>query len=125
MYEKYRALTDEDYIEIGQRFGSDDVAAEAALTIARWGEDLVVLSRYGYGNASFDAFKGLVAEHRSIRTARPDAVASKLSALRNRDLSIEAGWEWVDQTSCALAFPAGSKRDMAATLNTAFPKKQL
>jgi hypothetical protein len=120
---KFKVLGDADYIVAGRRFPSDGVAVEADLAIARWVEDMDVLSEFGLGAASLAYFRGLVADHRGLRASRAEAVAAKSVAIGGRDDSLERGWEWTEEVVIALQLPAMKSGDIAAKLNAAHPER--
>ena len=70
MTAKYRAFSDEDYLRMGQRHGSDDVATEGEETLARWTADLAVLTKYGFGQATLSGVEALLGKHAQARQDR-------------------------------------------------------
>lgn len=118
---KFRFLLDADFIVIGRRHGSDDVALEGAETEARWRRDVAPLAAYGFGQAGLDGFVAMLAEHGKLRAARPDAVAGKKMSVVNRDQQVAAGWAWVDRVSAVLGTLGRTDRTLATALATATP----
>lgn len=118
----YRTYNEEDYVDIGSRFSSDDVAQEAAEVIVRWQGDLDVLTRYGHGERTLERFQALAEEQKGLRTNRPTAVAEKTSAIKARKKELKKGWEWFDQASMALSIVAENDSKLADALNAAHPK---
>jgi hypothetical protein len=52
-------------------------------------------------------FEADIASHESLRSARPDAVTEKRSAVVMRDRQVSRGWSWVDQVKSVLDAPPG------------------
>lgn len=121
MSSKSRFLTDTQYIVIGRRYGSDDVAWEASEAAARWNRDQAQLSSYGYGPAALALFEADRVQHDSLRAARPQAIAAKKTAVVSRDKRVSAGWAWVDRVSSTLGVLARTDETLATALATAMP----
>jgi len=121
MSSKSGFLTDPQYIIIGRRYGSDDVAWEASEAAARWNRDQMQLASYGYGPAALAVFEADRAQHDSLRASRPQALAAKKTAVAERDKLVSAGWAWVDRVSSALGILARSDEALATALVTATP----
>jgi hypothetical protein len=116
-----RFLTDAQLIDVGRRYGSDDVALEAAEAMARWKRDLPVLARYGYGQTVFDAFMADFNEHDKLRSARPEAVAGKKTAVNERDQQVSHGWTWVARVVGSLGVLASTDQVLDTALVAAEP----
>ena len=118
---KTRYLTDAQVTIVGRRYGSDEVALEASEALARWRRDVAALAGYGYGQSALDAFAADVAQHATLRAARPEAVAGKKTAVLTRDQQVSLGWAWVDRVSSMLGLLARTDQTLATTLATARP----
>lgn len=114
-------LTDSQFIEIGRRYGSDEVAREAMEAAARWHRDQAQLGSYGFGATALSAFEADRTQHDALRAARPQAVATKRIAVVSRDKQVSAGWAWVDRVSSILGTLARSDEALAASLAAATP----
>jgi len=121
MSSKSGFLTEPQYIIIGRRYGSDDIAWEASEVAARWNRDQAQLASYGYGPAALAAFEAERAKHDSLRAARPQAIAAKKTSVTLRDKQVSAGWAWVDRVSSALGMLARTDETLATALATATP----
>jgi hypothetical protein len=118
---KTRYLTDAQLTIVGRRYGSDEVALEASEALARWRRDVAALAGYGYGQSALDAFAADLAQHESLRAARPEAMAEKKMAVVTRDRQVSAGWAWVDRVSGILGVLARTDQNLATALGTATP----
>jgi len=118
---KLRYLSDSEYVVVGRRHGSDEVALEAAEAEARWRRGLDALAAYGFGKAALDAFVGLLAEHAKLRGARPDAVADKRMSVVKRNQQVAAGWAWVDRVKAVLGTLGRTDQAVATALAAALP----
>ena len=114
-------LTDPQYIVIGRRYGSDEVAWEASEAAARWNRDQLPLASYGYGPVTLAVFEADRAQHDSLRASRPQALAAKKTAVVLRDKQVSAGWAWVDRVSSALGTLARADQTLATALASAMP----
>ena len=121
MATKLKVLGEENYVVIGRRHGSDEVAAEARETRERWARDLPVLTSYGYGEQTMGKFDELQKEHTDARTTRSEAVAAKSTAVQERNDTVEDGFIYVNQILCALSLPAMDNEELANDLNAARP----
>lgn len=121
MATKHVALTDEDYVVIGRRHGSEDVRAEVGEALERLERDLAVLTEWGFGQASLTALAALRDEHGKLLSARSEAVAAKFEALTGRDAAVNTGWRFVQQVEGALTVAALGEADLASALNAALP----
>jgi len=102
MSKRTRYRTDVQLIEIGRRYGADEVALEASEAMARWKRDLGPLASYGFGQEALNAFAADYAEHGKLRSARPEAVAEKKMSVASRDRQVSLGWAWVDRVDSTL-----------------------
>jgi hypothetical protein len=118
---KTRYLTDAQLTIVGRRYGSDEVALEASEALARWRRDVAALAGYGYGQSALDGFAADVAQHETLRAARPEAMAEKKMAVVTRDKQVSAGWAWVDRVSGILGGLARTDQNLATALATATP----
>lgn len=118
---KFRRLTDPEYIVVGRRHGSADVALEAREAEARWRRFVDVLAQYGVGQAALDVFVALLAEHGKLCGARPDAVAAKQSSVANRNQQVTAAWTWVTRVRGVLRALGRTDQEVATALNAAEP----
>jgi len=120
---KVVALGDEEYVTIGRRFGSAEVAQEAGEAKARWTRDAAVLADYGFGASALAAFEAQLGEHERLRARRPEAVAAKSISVDARDAALRAGWEWTGKVVSLLSAPARSDAALAAELHAAAPRE--
>ena len=118
---KTRYLTDAQLTVVGRRYGSDEVALEASEALARWRRDVAALAGYGYGQTALDAFAADLAQHTTLRSARPEAVAEKKTAVVTRDKQVSHGWAWVDRVSSMLGMLARTDQTLATALAAARP----
>jgi hypothetical protein len=111
-------------IVIGRRFNCDDVAEEANEALGRWRRDLSVLGSYGHGRSALAAFEADITTHESLRSARPDAVTDKRSAvvLRDQRVSDAWAWAWVDRVGAVLGTLACTDQTLAMALDAAVPR---
>jgi hypothetical protein len=114
-------LPEAQLIVIGRRYGSDEVALEAAEAEARWRRDVAALAPYGYGQAGLEAFAASVAGHAKLRSARPEAVAEKKTSVTNRDRQVSLGWAWVDRVRSMLGTLAVADQALATAVEAARP----
>jgi hypothetical protein len=112
---------DAQMIEVGRRYGSNEVALEGSETAARWKRDLTGLALYGHGQSAFDVFQADLAEHARLRAARPEAVAEKKMSVAARDEQFAQGWGWVRRVNSMLGVLARTDQSVATALNTAIP----
>jgi hypothetical protein len=117
-----RYVTNEQLSIIGRRFNCDDVSAEANETVGRWRRDLNVLGSYGHGRSALAAFEADIATHEGLRSARPDAVTEKKSAVVVRDRHVSAAWAWVDRTVAVLGVLGSADQKLAMALDAAVPR---
>lgn len=115
------ALTNEQLIDIGRRYGSDDVGREATDARARWKRDVDILAEYGFGPERLAAFEGIVEGHASLRASRPDVVATKVVSVDARNAAVTAGWIWVDKVTSLLGTTARTDAVLATQLAEATP----
>jgi hypothetical protein len=115
-------VTHEQLTIIGRRHNCDDVGEEANETKGRWRRDLNVLGRYGHGRAALAAFEADITAHESLRSARPDAVREKRSAVVLRDRQVSNAWAWVDQAKAVLGALASTDQMLALALDAAVPR---
>jgi hypothetical protein len=118
---KTRYLTDAQLTVVGRRYGSDEIALEASEALARWRRDVAALAGYGYGQSALDAFAADLAQHTTLRVARPEAVGEKKTAVVTRDKQVSRGWAWVDRVSSILGMLARTDQTLATALATARP----
>ena len=116
-----RFLTDAQLIDVGRRYGSDDVALEATEAMARWKRDLLVLASSGFGQTVFDAFVADFTEHDKLHSARPEAVAGKKTAVNERDQQVARGWAWVARVAGSLGVLASTDQVLDTALIAAEP----
>jgi|GEM_PF-3440065 len=121
MANRIKAYTEADYEEIGRRYGSEDVAREASLALARWERDVSVLAGYGHGRKAFEAFKGLVSQHAQTMRDRPEGLASKRDSVQGRERIVANGWAWVDRAESMLLVLAREDASLANGLKEAVP----
>jgi hypothetical protein len=121
MAHKITFLTDADYVEIGKRYGSDDVARETSDTSSRWKRDAPALGPYGCGPKALAAFETLRAKHAAARNARPDVIAEKKKIVAMRDGRVSAAWKWVDKVSSVLSNVARDDEHLARRVTEAMP----
>jgi hypothetical protein len=118
---KFRCLTDQEFIVIGRRHGSEDVALEAGEVEARWRRFVDGLAAYGFGKADLEAFVALLAEHAKLRGARPEAVTDKKLSVVSRNQQVAAGWAWVGRVKAVLGRLGRTDQAVATGLNAAMP----
>jgi len=118
-------LTQDDYTKEGRRHGSDKIARECQEMIEQWRRDLPVLQRYGQTRARFDLFLQLVDKHRLLREKRPNFLAEKEGAVRERNDQVETGWELAQQAVSVLTPVAREDADCASRLKLAMPTGDL
>jgi hypothetical protein len=117
-----RYANNDQLITIGRRFNCDDVAEEANEALGRWQRDLSVLGSYGYGRSALAAFEADITTHESLRSARPDAVLEKRSAVIQRDQHVSDAWAWVDRIQAVLGALASTDQTLAMALDAAVPR---
>ena len=117
-----RYVTNEQLTIIGRRYNCDDVAEEANGARGRWRRDLNVLGSYGHGRSALSAFEADITAHESLRSARPDAVTEKRSAVVLRDQHVSEAWAWVDRAKAVLGALATTDQMLALALDAAVPR---
>jgi hypothetical protein len=117
-----RYVNNEQLTIIGRRFNCDDVAEEANEALGRWRRDLSVLGSYGYGRSALAAFEADITTHEGLRSARPDAVTDKRSAVILRDQRVSDAWAWVDRVGAVLGTLACTDQTLAMALDAAVPR---
>ena len=115
------ALTDAEYVAIGRRYGSADVATEANEVATRWARDVAILADYGFGAEPLAAYNAERAAHAAMREKRPEIVAQKTVSVGARDAAVTAAWVWVDKVTSLLGTLARKDPELAARLTEATP----
>jgi hypothetical protein len=118
---KTNVLTDAEYVAIGRRRGSEDIAEEAARASARWSRDLPVLAAYGRGQALLAEFEALRAEHGALLVARPEMIAAKRGVVRERAEQVALARHWVGRASSLLETLGHQDAALAERFNAAAP----
>lgn len=91
------AKSRKQYQKHGSHYGSGDVSLEAHEAAKRWEEDVEVLRRYGYTESKLEEFRKLVMEHDNLRTARPEVVTVKLTAVKVSRAVVREARVWLDR----------------------------
>lgn len=121
MSRRIRTLEEKDYIATGARYASEDMAKEASYALARWGRDIDIMKRYGYGNKALNAFKALIAEHAAAMKDRPAGLQFKRTTVQERNSAVLKAWEWVKRAESLLTPQARLDADLANGLMEAVP----
>ncbi|MFO0681014.1 MAG: hypothetical protein U0234_03135 [Sandaracinus sp.] len=121
MARKHRALTGDDYVKIGRRASSEDVALEAGEVSKRWARDVAVLAAYGHGPTALAAFDQRRADHAALRSARPVAIAAKSTAIASRTSAYREAKNWFGMVGSLLGTVARGDQAFADRLNAATP----
>lgn len=123
MAKKNHYLTDDEYVEIGRRHGSDEVDQEASVAESRWRRDLDNLGEYGHGPDEKAAFDALWAKHGELRAGRSDVVSGKKTTVIGRDTIVSAAWAWVDKVGSVLGRPCRADQNLAVRVEEAMPRE--
>lgn len=121
MSAKNLTVTDARCIETGKHHASESVDLEASETAARWARDQARLALYGHGPITLAAFEALRAEHTRQREGRPDIVAQKTQAIRDREQAVTDANTWVARVGSALLTVARNDETLGGRLAAALP----
>jgi len=121
MPRKIHFLTEDQFITIGRRYGSGAIANEASRVAAVWKRDEAVLAEYGHGPAERTQFEADRLAHAQLCAARPQAVATKRTAVQARDQRVSQAWTWVDKVTSILAVQARNDQKLAFALTESTP----
>ena len=121
MSAKTLSLTDQQYVKIGRQHASEPMALEASEASARWTRDQARLALYGHGTSVLAAFEALRGEHTRQREGRPEVVAGKSRAVRDREQVVVDARTWVGRVYSAILTLARGDETLAGRLREAFP----
>lgn len=121
MSAKNLSVDDPRCIKTGKQHGSENIAVEASETAARWARDEAPLALYGHGPTTRAAFEALRADHTRQREGRPEVVAEKSRAVREREAAVADARTWVDRVGSAILTLARNNDSLAGRLAEALP----
>lgn len=122
--------TREDFIEIGARFATEDIIAEIDRLAPLADDDLLVLTKGGYGRAKLDQLLGYrtalgaeSAERRQNRGARKASTKSEREARKDGILLLRSGTVLAISAVSARPTPEGEAPETTATVMTDLSEK--
>ncbi|MBU1221183.1 hypothetical protein KKF34_11105 [Myxococcota bacterium] len=118
-----KGMTDKDFMIIGKRYGSSEVAYEAKEAATIWEKDMEVLKEYGFGPDAMSKFKTMCAAHLELIKNRPGVISNKMLTLREKHKIINDAWTWAEKVESILGSIARNNPDFAILLNNHLPKE--
>lgn len=119
---KYKkSLTQENFITIGRRFASEDIAREVQELLAKWENDLPALEEYGYGTEMMQEFKALRDSHANLMKKRSSGVSDKKLTVKTKNDIINEAWIWVDKIESILGILTRKDSSLSTRVLDALP----
>ena len=121
MSAKNLSVNDARCMKTGKQHASEPMAIESSEVQARWVRDQAALALYGHGPTRLAAFQALLAEHTRQREGRPEVVAEKTHAVRERQQTVEDAKTWVGRVYAGLLTLARNDLQLGGRLYEAYP----
>ncbi|MBU1222150.1 hypothetical protein KKF34_11315 [Myxococcota bacterium] len=116
-----KSLTQENFITIGKRFASEDIAREVQELLAKWEKDLAALEEYGYGSEMMQEFKTLRDSHAILMEKRSKGVSDKKLTVKAKNNIINEAWIWVDKIESILGILTRKDPSLSTRVSDALP----
>ncbi|MBU1412523.1 hypothetical protein KKC22_13510 [Myxococcota bacterium] len=116
-----KSYTPYDKRMIGRRYASSDIQRQIQDIQMLWRMFLSTFTKYGMGPDELAEFETGAADHKSLLSGRPEALAAKSLTLEERNQILHDAWVWVSMVSAALSVIARKDADCATKLNAALP----